>query len=96
MLDLRRNNFAPARGRGDRAEDREIVRLGAAAGKHHLPRISANHRRDLGARSFENPARFLTRAMHRRGIPSPIGQQLRNRGGSFDAKRSACVMIEIN
>jgi len=53
-------------------------------------------RRNLRARSFEHPARALARAMHRRGIPAPIGQQPRNRGGGFGTKRSTRIMIEIN
>src|ERR1035437_1165601 len=96
MLDLEANNSAASRGRADRAKDCKIVRLGAAAGKHDLPRLGAGDRRDLRARSLEHPARALAAEMHRRGIPARIGYHARNGGGSLDAKRSARVMIEID
>src|SRR5580698_4355379 len=95
MLYLGRNNFAASR-HCDCAEDCKIVRLGATAGKNYPARVCADDRRDLRARSLEHPARALTRAMHRRRISSAIGQEARKRRGSLDAKRTACVMIEIN
>src|ERR1700687_1615002 len=96
MLDLRRNNFAAPRRRGNHAENREIVRLGAAAGEHDLARVGADDRSNLRARGLEHPARALTGAMHRRGIPRLLGDEARNRFGGLRSKRSARVMIEIN
>src|SRR6266849_10897406 len=96
MLDLRRNNFTAPRRCGNRAENREIVRLGAATGEHNLARVGADDRCTLRARKFEHPARALTRAMHRRGIPHLLGDEARNRFRRLRTKRSARVMIKIN
>src|SRR6266849_8794242 len=96
MLDLRRNDFTAPRRRGNRAENREIIRLGAATGEHNLTRIGADDRSDLRARELEYPARALTRAMHRRGIPRPLGDEAKNRFRRLRSKRSARVMIKIN
>src|SRR5271168_4001912 len=57
VFDLGRNNLAPPRRRGNRAEDREIVRLGAAAGENDLPRVRADDRADLRARVRASAAR---------------------------------------
>jgi len=79
--------------------DRKIVRLGAAGRcEHPLVAVRAHYGREFarGAASSIRTRPLWPDAMHRRGVPSPIGNKAAKRGGSLGAKRGARIIVEIN
>ncbi len=76
-------------------EDREIIRLRAAAGKHNLARIAMQKSRDLPPRHFEPLLRDLPMMMDTGGVAIHFGH--RRQEGFENLRRHRCrgVMVEV-
>ena len=85
MLAVRKHHgVAAGRPRPPQPFEREIDRLGAAAGEDDLDRFAAQAPGDRLARVFEQSPRGLARPVYRRGVP-----HLRRRGDPRVARRDA-------
>ena len=81
--------------RPEQALDREVVRLGAAGGEHHLARPAAQRPRDRLARLLDDPPGVAARGVQRGRVADPA--ELRgHRRCSFGEDRRGRRVVEID
>ena len=96
MLDRRRHEaIALAATRLQRAAQREVVRLGAAAGEDDLARRRADRRRDLLARGVDEGVRGLALGVDARRIAGHVAVDARHRLGHLgvDGRRRGVIQV---
>ncbi len=79
--------------RGDEAENGEIVRLRAAAGKYNFGWLCANERGDGLARGFDGTAGVLAGGMNRAGVAVAFSEERQHRVEDFAVDGSGGVVI---
>jgi len=96
MLDRGRHNRAPRRIARRRTTDRNIARLGAAAGEGDLVRACANQRGDLRARILDCVMRAAAKRIGRGRIAELIAQERQHGVEHRGIDRGRGVVIEID
>ena len=96
MLDRRADDSAPGRLGARHAANREVVRLGAAAGEDDLARGRSDEPRDLRASLLQCTAGALAASMDRGGICLVHLDEAGDGGAHLGPQWRAGVMVEIN
>ena len=97
MLDRRSDDLAPRRMSVGHAANREVVRLGAAAGEDNLARGGSDESRDLLAGLLQRTAGALAASMDRGGICCLVRfAEAGDSGAHLGPQWRAGVMVKIN
>src|ERR1700726_2223103 len=96
MLDRGADDSAPRWAEIRHASNREVVRLGAAAGEDDFACAGADETRNLGASPFQGATGALAAAMDRGGIGLPRLAEAGDCGAHLGPQWRAGVMVKID